>query len=145
MAIEQMQPYLGLVSRFLQKDRQRSVSRYYPPSIVQARWEGAQRLTLCVSAIFTPATDDSFTPFARFSTPKGFAPAWLKQAAIRLFLAPVVAQDRRALALQHGVMTRFGNSHCVEGPGDILGNRLRQLWTGQALPLSVDDPVKAML
>lgn len=145
MAIEQTQPDLGLMSRFLEHERQRSVSRYYPPTIVQARWEGEAKLTLCVTAIFTPATEGSFTPFARFSTPRGMAPAWLKQAAIRLFLAPVVAQDRKALAEQYAVMTRFGNPQFTSGPGDILGNRLHRLWRGERLEPGQDDPVPARL
>ncbi len=145
MAIEQPQPDFGLMSRFLERDRSRSVSRYYPPTIVQARWEGEAALTLCVTAIFTPATDTSFTPFARFSTPKGMAPAWLKQAAIRLFLRPVVAQDRKALAMQHGVMRAFGHPQFTSGPGDILGNRLHLLWKGERLPEGADAPVRAML
>lgn len=145
MAIEQSQPDLGLMSRFLERDRQRSISRYYPPTIVQARWEGESQLTLCVTAIFTPATDGTFTPFARFSTPKGLAPGWLKQAAIRLFLAPVVAQDRKALALQHAVMTRFGRPQFTSGPGDILGNRLHRLWRGEELARGQDAPVTVQL
>lgn len=145
MAIEQTQPDLGLMSRFLEKDRERSVSRYYPPTMVQARWEGRGGLTLCVTAVFTPATEGTFTPFARFSTPKGMAPGWLKQAAIRLFLRPVVAQDREALARQHGVQTAFGHPQFVSGPGDILGNRLHQLWKGEQLRTGKDTPVRAML
>jgi phenylpropionate dioxygenase-like ring-hydroxylating dioxygenase large terminal subunit len=145
MVIEQTQPDLGIMSRFLERDRERSVSRYYPPVTVQARWEGETRLTLCVTAIFTPASDDSFTPFARFSTPKGIAPGWLKQAAIRLFLAPVVTQDRRALARQHDVMTRFGHPQFTSGPGDILGNRLHQLWKGERIEPGSDPAVRAML
>lgn len=145
MAIEQAQPDLGLMSRFLEQDRSRSVSRYYAPTTVQARWEGETKLTLCVTAIFTPAGDGTFTPFARFSTPKGIAPSWLKQAAIRLFLAPVVAQDRRALEKQHGVMEHFGHPKFTSGPGDILGNRLHQLWQGEALTPGTDPAVKAML
>lgn len=145
MAIEQAQPDLGLMSRFLERDRQRSVSRYYPPTMVQARWDGKTRLTLCVTAIFTPATEGSFTPFARFSTPRGLAPGWLKQAVIRLFLARVVAQDRQALALQHAVMSRFGHPHFAFGPGDILGNRLRRLWRGEVLERGQDRPVRAQL
>lgn len=145
MAIEQAAPDLGLMSRFLERDRTRSISRYYPPTIVQARWQGERGLTLCVTAIFTPATEGSFMPFARFSTPRGFAPGWLKQAAIRLFLRPVVAQDRRALAAQHGVMTHFGNPRFVAGPGDILGNRLHRLWKGERLPPGRDAPVDAEL
>ena len=123
----------------------RSVSRYYPPNTVQARWEGERRLTLCVTAIFTPATPGTFTPFACFSTSKGLAPAWLKEAAIRLFLRPVIAQDRKALAKQHGVMEHFGHPQFVSGPGDILGQRLHQLWKGESLPVGTDPPVRAML
>lgn len=145
MAIEQTEPDLGLMSRFLERDRQRSISRYYPPTIVQARWEGESRLTLCVTAIFTPSTQGSFTPFARFSTPRGLAPGWLKKAAIRLFLAPVVAQDRRALARQYEVMTQFGHPQFTSGPGDILGNRLHVLWKGGSLPPGNDEAVHAEL
>ena len=145
MTIVQTEPDLGLMSRILERDRERSISRYYPPTIVQARWEGATKLTLCVTAIFTPSGDGSFMPFARFSTPKGLAPAWLKQAAIRLFLAPVVAQDRRALALQHGVMTQFGHPQFTSGPGDILGNRLHRLWKGEQLDKGTDQAVAAWL
>ena len=145
MAIAQTQPDLGLMSRFLERDRERSVTRYYPPTTVQARWEGSERLTLCVTAIFTPATEGTFTPFARFSTPKGLAPGWLKQAAIRLFLRPVVAQDRRALAKQYAVMEAFGNPQFVSGPGDILGGRLHRLWKGERLEPGRDAVVRVEL
>ena len=36
MTINQTQPDLGLMSRFLEKDRARSISRYHAPTIVQA-------------------------------------------------------------------------------------------------------------
>jgi hypothetical protein len=52
MSIERTQHDLGLMSRFLERDRQRSVSRYFPPTTLQARWAGEERLTLCVTAIF---------------------------------------------------------------------------------------------
>lgn len=145
MVIEQQQPDLGLMSRFLERDRTRSISRYYPPTVVQARWEGPEKLTLCVTAFFTPSTDDSFMPFACFTTPRGIAPGWLKQAAIRLFLAPVVAQDRRALASQSDVMTTFGFPRFTAGPGDILGSRLSRLWQGETIAAGQDAPVDAML
>ncbi|ALH80792.1 aromatic ring-hydroxylating oxygenase subunit alpha [Sphingopyxis macrogoltabida] len=145
MVIEQQQPDLGLMSRFLERDRSRSISRYYPPTVVQARWEGLEKLTLCVTAFFTPSTDDSFMPFACFTTPRGIAPGWLKQAAIRLFLAPVVAQDRRALASQSEVMTTFGFPRFTAGPGDILGSRLSRLWQGETIAAGQDAPVDAML
>lgn len=145
MKIEQTQPDTGLMSRFLERDRSHSVSRYYPPTAVQARWVGEAQLTLCVTAIFTPATKGTFTPFACFSTPNGMAPGWLKQAAIRLFLAPVVAQDRKALERQHEVMTHFGQPKFISGPGDILKTRLHHLWMGETLPKGQDPAVKVML
>ncbi len=145
MTIHQDAPDHGIMSRVLERERTRSVSTYYPPCTVQARWEGEKRLTLCVTAIFTPATAGSFTPFARFSTPKGLAPGWLKQAAIRLFLDPVVAQDRRALAKQHAVMEHFGHPRFATGPGDLLGDRLYRLWKGERLEPGEDPPVAAEL
>ncbi len=145
MVIAQTKPDLGLMSRFLERDRARSGTRYYPPTAVQARWDGKQALTLCVTAFFTPATDDSFTPFACFTTRKGLAPAWLKEAAIRLFLQPVVSQDRRALSHQAKVMAEFGRPHFTEGPGDILGNRLHRLWVGDSLEPGRDEAVSALL
>jgi phenylpropionate dioxygenase-like ring-hydroxylating dioxygenase large terminal subunit len=145
MAIEQAAPDLGLMSRLLERDRTRSVSRYYPPTVVQARWEGERRLTLCVTAFFTPATPQTFTPFACFTTPRGLAPSWLKEAAIRAFLGPVVAQDRRALMRQHEVMTRFGHPRFAAGPGDILGTRLQRLWNGERIDPGSDLPIDAQL
>ena len=145
MVIEQTQPDLGVMSRFLERDRTRSGTRYYPPTIVQARWDGKAGLTLCVTAFFTPATDDSFTPFACFTTRKGLTPAWLKEAAIRLFLRPVVRQDRLALGRQAAVMETFGRPRFTEGPGDILGARLHKLWMGQTLEPGRDETVEAML
>ncbi|NQY33294.1 MAG: hypothetical protein HRT56_09020 [Coraliomargarita sp.] len=95
-----------------------------------------------MTAIFTPATDGTFTPF---STPKGLAPSWLKQAAIWLFLAPIVKQDCDALARQHEVMTHFGHPQFTSGPGDILGPRLHQLWQGHKLEHREEEIVKAEL
>jgi len=118
---------------------------HYTPVTVQTRWEGKNRLTLCVTAIFTSATDGTFTPFARFLTPKGLAASWLKQAAIRLFLAPVVAQDRRALKRQHEVLSHFGNPRFISGPGDILGDWLHRLWKGEHVKHGSDNPVPAEL
>lgn len=145
MVIEQDRPDLGAMSRFLERDRTRSRTRYYPPTIVQAVWEGEKKLTLCVTAFFTPSEEYSFMPFACFTTPKGIAPGWLKQAAIRLFLRPVVAQDRRALAAQSDVIRRFDAPRFVEGPGDILGARLHRLWRGEAISVGKDAAVEAWL
>jgi phenylpropionate dioxygenase-like ring-hydroxylating dioxygenase large terminal subunit len=145
MVIEQTSPDLGLMSRFLEGDRARSRTRYYPPTIAQARWEGKSRLTLCVTAFFTPVDDNSFRPFACFTTPKGVVPNWLKQMAIRLFLDPVVTQDRKALETQHKTIQEFKAPSYRQGPGDILGARLQKLWSGQSIGVSSDPPFQAML
>lgn len=72
-------------------------------------------------------------------------PSWLKQAAIRLFLAPVVSQDRRALERQHEVMTHFGQPKFISGPGDILKTRLHRLWVGEQLEPGTDPAVEVRL
>lgn len=141
MVIRQARPDLGIMSFALERNRLLSRTRYYPPTIAQARWEGRDRLTLCVTAFFTPVDDSRFRPFACFTTPAGLVPGWLKQAAIRLFLAPVVAQDRKALARQFGVLKHFGGPRYLEGPGDILGNRVQRLYKGETLPAQ-SDPVR---
>jgi phenylpropionate dioxygenase-like ring-hydroxylating dioxygenase large terminal subunit len=145
MVIRQAKPDLGAMSFVLERDRRQSRTRYYPPTIVQARWEGEKKLTLCVTAFFTPVDDSSFRPFACFTTPSGLAPSWLKEAAIRLFLAPVVAQDRKALARQHAVMKQFGGPRYLEGPGDILGNRVQRLYAGETLAEQQDPARPARL
>lgn len=145
MVIEQTAPDLGAMSRALERGRERSRTRLYPPTTVQARWEGRDKLTLCVTAFFTPVDERSFRPFACFTTPKGRAPGWLKERAIRLFLAPVVAQDRRALARQFAVIERFDAPRYAEGPGDILGNRVHRLYNGETIPEGSDPPREAML
>lgn len=133
MIIEQTQPDTGLMSRFLEKDRQLSFSRYLPPTIVLAQWEGVSKMTLSVSAFFTPETEGTLRPFACFTTPKGIAPGWLKQAAIRLFLWPVVAQDRRALETQSRNMESFKSPKFKTGPGDLLGNQVQKLYAGEKI------------
>ena len=138
--IEQPVPDLGWMSRMLEPPRDRSRTRLYAPTTVQARWEGPRGLTLCVSAFFTPVDAGSLRPFARFTMPKGRAPAWLKEAAIRLFLNPVVAQDRRALSRQLDGIEAFGGPRFIQGPGDLLGSRVAQLYQGQTLEPGVEGP-----
>ena len=139
--IEQDQPDYGLMSRALESGgRARSFTRYYPPATIQARWEGKERLTLCVTAFFTPEAEGWFRPFACFTTLKGRAPGWLKQAAIRLFLAPVVRQDRIALERQLGTIERFGGPRFAQGPGDFLGPRVAKLWAGETTAPAREGP-----
>ncbi|MCH2547113.1 MAG: aromatic ring-hydroxylating dioxygenase subunit alpha [Alphaproteobacteria bacterium] len=146
MIIRQNRPDVGLMSRFLEfGGRNHSSTRYYPPTMVQAQWEGQQTLTLCVTAFFTPQDETSFRPFACFTTRKGIAPACLKEALIRLFLSPVVEQDRKALAHQHEVAQAFGAPRYTQGPGDILGSRVHKLYVGKTLEEKQDAPIIAEL
>jgi len=139
--IEQDQPDLGLMSRALESGgRARSVTRFYPPATIEARWEGKAALTLCVTAFFTPEDETHFRPFACFTTRKGRAPAWLKRAAIRLFLAPVVRQDRVALARQLDTIETFGGPRFAQGPGDFLGPRVAKLWAGESIAPATEGP-----
>ncbi|CAN5345896.1 Rieske 2Fe-2S domain-containing protein [soil metagenome] len=143
--IEQPVPDLGWMSRMLEPPRDRSRTRLYSPTTVQAQWEGPRGLTLCVTAFFTPVDAGSLRPFARFTTPKGRGPAWLKEAAIRLFLHPVVAQDRRALSRQLDGIESFGGPRFLQGPGDVLGARVAQLYQGQTLTPGVEGPFEHRL
>ncbi len=146
MVIEQKQPDLGLMSRALERGgRKQSFTRYYPPTTVQAQWQGEEKLTLCVTAFFPPEDETSFRPFACFTTPKGLAPSWLKQMAIRLFLFPVVAQDRRALEEQYEIAQSFGAPRYTQGPGDILGSRVYKLYIGKKLEPGQDEPMATEL
>jgi phenylpropionate dioxygenase-like ring-hydroxylating dioxygenase large terminal subunit len=138
--IEQPQPDLGWMSRLLEPPRDRSITRLHAPTLVQARWEGPRGLTLCVTVFFTPVTATQLRPFACFTTPKGRGPGWLKEAAIRLFLEPVVRQDRRALARQLDTIERFGSPRFLQGPGDLLGARVAQLYQGQRIEAGTEGP-----
>lgn len=138
--IEQPQPDLGWMSRLLEPPRDRSVTRLHAPTLVQARWEGPRGLTLCVTVFFTAVTATTLMPFACFTTPRGRGPGWLKEAAIRLFLAPVVRQDRRALARQLDNLERFGAPRFVQGPGDLLGARVARLYQGECLEPAAEGP-----
>lgn len=143
--IEQPQPDLGWMSRLLEPPRERSRTRLHGPTTVQARWEGPRGLTLCVTVFFTPVTETTLAPFACFTTPKGRGPGWLKQAAIRAFLIPVVAQDHRALSRQLDNIERFGAPRFLQGPGDLLGARVARLFNGERLEPGREGPFEHQL
>lgn len=138
--IEQPQPDMGWMSRMLEPPRDRSRTRLHSPTLVQARWEGPRGLTLCVTVFFTPVTPTTLAPFACFTTPKGRGPGWLKERAIRFFLEKVVAQDRHALARQLDNIERFGAPRFLQGPGDLLGARVAQLYQGQKIEPAHEGP-----
>lgn len=144
-AYEQNAPDPGWMSRALEPPRSRSAGRYYPPATVQARWMGEAGLSLCVTAFFTPESDSRFRPFACFTTPKGRAPGWVKEQAIRLFLNPVVAQDREALARQYDVIEGFGGPRFQQGPLDRLSVFVARLYQGERPDAQTLGPFDVLL
>lgn len=138
--IDQTKRDLGWMSRMLEPDRARSRTRLHAPTTIQAQWQGEKGLTLCVSAFFTPETSTRFRPFACFTTPKGRGPGWLKEAAIRLFLNEVIAQDRWALAKQLDAIEAFSGPRFNQGPGDLLGGRVARLYQGERLQPCEEGP-----
>ena len=143
--IDQGKRDMGWMSRILEPGRTRSRTRLFAPTTIQAQWEGPKGLTLCVSAFFTPETATRFRPFACFTTPKGRGPGWLKEAAIRLFLIEVVAQDRRALEKQLDTIEKFTGPRFQQGPGDLLGARVARLYQGERLEPAEEEPVRREL
>ena len=143
--IRQPQPDLGWMSRLLEPPRERSVTRLHAPNIIQARWEGPKGLTLLVTVLFTPVSATTLRLFARFTTPKGRGPGWLKQAAIRLFMERVVTQDKHALATQLDNIERFGAPRFLQGPGDFPGARVAMLYQGQTLEPAEEGPFDCRL
>ncbi len=131
--------------RMLEGPRARSRGRFYAPVAVQARWEGPKQMTLAVTAFFTPESETRFRPFARFTTPKGRAPAFIKKALIKAFLLPVVAQDRTALEKQLETMETFGGPRFVQGPLDRLTAKVTALHNGERLAPETLGPFKVML
>jgi len=123
----------GWMSRALEGPRSVSRGFYYPPVVFQGRWEAPQGLNLCVTLWFVPENEAVMRAMARFSTPKSKGPAWLKEALIRLFLTPVIAQDAGALARLHENMGRFGGPRFKAGPGDRLTALLTTLYQGGRL------------
>lgn len=88
-------------------------------------------LRLAVTVFFTPEAADRVRPFAHFATPKGHAPAILKQALLRAFHDPVLRQDRAALSAQAANIERFGAPRYALGPLDFLLPAIRALAEGQ--------------
>ncbi|EGF91699.1 rieske 2Fe-2S domain protein [Asticcacaulis biprosthecium C19] len=123
----------GWMSRALEGRRARSRGRYIPPVAFQGRWEGPERLNLCTTIWFVPQDAHTIRPMARFTTLKSRGPAWLKEAAIRLFLVKVIEQDAQALTKLHDNIAAFGGPKFRAGPGDRLGDKLMRLYSGGKL------------
>jgi len=120
--------------RMLEGKRARSVGRYLPPTIGQIAFEADTGPRLVVTVYFTPEASDLVRPFAHFATPPGRVPAFMKEAALRLFNAPVLAQDSAALARQSASIEPFGAPRYAQGPLDFLRPAIQALADGDAPP-----------
>jgi phenylpropionate dioxygenase-like ring-hydroxylating dioxygenase large terminal subunit len=122
----------ALMPRMLEGVRSTGLGRFFPPTIGQVAFEGPHGLRLAITVYFTPEDDQHVRPFAHFATPKGLAPAFLKEAVLRAFHVPVLAQDQAALAAQASNIERFGGPKYGLGPLDLLLPAIQALADGQA-------------
>ncbi len=121
----------GLLPRMLEGERLASIGRFFPPSTGQVAFEGKNGLKLAITVFFTPESDWVVRPFAHFATPRGIAPAILKEAVLRAFHIPVLAQDRAALRKQADDIEAFGAPKYALGPLDLLFPAINALAAGQ--------------
>lgn len=121
----------ALMPRLLEGDRSTSIGRFFPPSIGQIAFANAAGIRLAITVFFTPEHETSVRPFAHFATPKGVAPAWIKQALLRAFHIPVLAQDRAALRQQTQDIFAFGHAKYALGPLDFLLPAITALAAGE--------------
>ncbi|CAN5147454.1 hypothetical protein BH11PSE2_BH11PSE2_17850 [soil metagenome] len=128
----------ALMPRLLEGARTTSIGRFYPPCIGQLAFEGPKGLRLAITVWFTPESEYSVRPFAHFATPKGWEPAWLKEALLRAFHVPVLAQDQAALVAQTDNLARFGGPRYGLGPLDFLLPAIQTLSRGE-VPADRDE------
>lgn len=126
----------ALMPRLLEGLRAASIGRFFPPSTGQVAFEGPKGLRLAITVFFTPETETCVRPFANFATPRGMAPAWLKEALLRALHIPVLAQDRAALRKQTDDIAAFGAPRYALGPLDVLYPAINALIAGETPPES---------
>jgi phenylpropionate dioxygenase-like ring-hydroxylating dioxygenase large terminal subunit len=121
----------ALIPRLLEGLRTNSIGRYFPPVTGQIAFEGPSGPRLIITVFFIPEDHDRVRPYAHFATPKGRAPAWLKQSLLRLLNAPVLLQDRAVLRAQADNIERFGGPRYGLGPLDFLLPAIQRLAAGE--------------
>jgi phenylpropionate dioxygenase-like ring-hydroxylating dioxygenase large terminal subunit len=121
----------ALLPRMLEGARVASIGRFFPPSTGQVAFEGKNGLRFAITVFFTPETDTTVRPFAHFATPKGLAPAFAKEALLRVFHLPILVQDREALRKQLDDIESFGGAKYALGPLDVLFPAINALAAGE--------------
>jgi phenylpropionate dioxygenase-like ring-hydroxylating dioxygenase large terminal subunit len=123
----------GLMPRLLEGERAVSIGRLYPPTIAEVAFEGARGLRLSVAVVFGPEDYALTRPWAHFATPRGRIPASAKRWILKAFHRPVLAQDRKMLALQDE--WRGDNPpRYTTGPLDVLGPTIWRIANGLPEP-----------
>jgi phenylpropionate dioxygenase-like ring-hydroxylating dioxygenase large terminal subunit len=110
-----------LLPRIIEGKRIESRGRYNAPLTGQVAFENGRGLTIAITVIFSPVTQDLTRPYAHFATARGVMPAWLKRLLIIAFHKPVLAQDAGMLARQARNIAAFGGADFAVGPADVLG------------------------
>lgn len=123
----------GLMPRVLEGKRKVSIGRLYPPTIAEVAFEGTSGLQLSVAVVFGPEDHALTRPWAHFATPRLRAPGWTKRWILKAFHLPVLAQDRRMLALQQEWRGDEVPQYAT-GPVDVMGPTIWRLANGLPEP-----------
>lgn len=131
---DEAQARMAWLPRLFEGSRTSAVGRYLAPTIAQLAFDGAAGRTLTITVVFTPEAQDRTRPFAHFATRRGLLPAWLKRRLLIAFHAPVLRQDRGALAQQATTIECFGEPDFHVGPLDLFGPLIWRLANGLPSP-----------
>ena len=121
----------ALLPAILEGPRLRSVGRLWPPTIGEVRLEAASGAALSIAVVFAPVDPGVTRPYAHFASTRGRVPGWLKRLALKAFHLPVLAQDRRILALQAATA---GDKPFAIGPLDVLASAIWRHANGEPCP-----------
>lgn len=121
----------ALMPRMLEGKRTASVGRFFLPATGQVAFENAKGLKLAVTVFFVPEDEETVRPYAHLATPKGIAPAFLKELFLRAFDMVILSQDQKVLRLQAENVARFGGPKYVRGPLDVLFPAIQALAAGE--------------
>jgi len=131
---DEEQTRLAWLPRLFEGKRMTVAGRYFAPTMVQLAFESTAGPTLTLTVAFAPETPTRTRPFAHFATRRGLLPGWVKRLLLVAFHAPILRQDRIALAHQACNIERFGGPSFQTGPLDLFGPLIWRLANGQPAP-----------